>query len=163
MGTPAEETTSSGSTTILLVSSDGRRFEVAEVAASMSRLVSHMIEDGCAEGGVPLPNVTGDMLAKIVEYCNKHAGAGVSSEPEREELKKFDADLVNVDLVPLFELIMAANFMDIQGLLDTACQKVADMMKGMTVEQIRETFNIANDLTPEEEAAIRQENAWAFD
>ena len=59
----------------------------------------------------------------------------------------------------LFELILAANFMDIKMLLDLACAKVASMIKGKSPEEIRKTFNIKNDFTPEEEAAIREENS----
>jgi S-phase kinase-associated protein 1 len=32
---------------------------------------------------------------------------------------------------------------------------------GKTTEEIRKTFNITNDFTPEEEAQIQAENAWA--
>lgn len=32
---------------------------------------------------------------------------------------------------------------------------------GKTPEQIRKTFNIVNDFTPEEEEAVRAENRWA--
>ena len=58
----------------------------------------------------------------------------------------------------LFELILAANYMDIKMLLDLSCAKVASMIKGKSPEEIRKTFNIKNDFTPEEEAAIREEN-----
>lgn len=33
-------------------------------------------------------------------------------------------------------------------------------MAGKTPEQIRKTFNIVNDFTPEEEEAVRAENKW---
>ena len=48
-------------------------------------------------------------------------------------------------------------------MLDLTCQTVAGMMKGKTPEEIRKTFNIKNDYTPEEEAEIRREIQWAFD
>jgi S-phase kinase-associated protein 1 len=37
------------------------------------------------------------------------------------------------------------------------------MIKGKTSEEIRETFNIVNDFSPEEEEEIRRENQWAFE
>jgi len=50
--------------------------------------------------------------------------------------------------------------MDIKSLLDLTCAKVASMIKGKTPEDIRKTFNIVNDFTPEEEAKVREENKW---
>ena len=35
------------------------------------------------------------------------------------------------------------------------------MIKGKTPEEIRKTFSIQNDFTPEEEDQIRRENEWA--
>lgn len=61
----------------------------------------------------------------------------------------------------LFELILAANYMDIKYLLDLTCAKVASMIKGKTPDQIRKTFGIVNDFSEEEEAAVRAENKWA--
>lgn len=57
----------------------------------------------------------------------------------------------------------AANYLNIKGLLDLTCQTVADMIKGKTPEEIRKTFNIKNDFTPEEEEEVRRENQWAFE
>jgi len=37
------------------------------------------------------------------------------------------------------------------------------MIKGKTPDEIRETFNIVNDFTPEEEAQVRAENTWCED
>lgn len=59
--------------------------------------------------------------------------------------------------------VQAANYLNIKSLLDLTCQTVADMIKGKTPEEIRKTFNIKNDFTPEEEEEVRRENAWAFE
>ncbi|KFK44141.1 hypothetical protein AALP_AA1G220400 [Arabis alpina] len=129
------------SKTIVLKSSDGESFEVDEAVALQSQTIKHMIEDDCTSNGIPLPNVTGAILAKVIEYY----------------FAKFD------DQATLFDVILAANYLNISGLLDLTCKTVADMMRGKTPDELRTHFNIKNDYTPEEEAEIRRENAWAFE
>ncbi|KAF7019604.1 hypothetical protein CFC21_032764 [Triticum aestivum] len=154
---------------ITLKSSDGEEFQVEEAVAMESQTIRHMIEDDCADNGIPLPNVDSKILSKIIEYCKKHVQANASSSTSTaaaaptEDLKSFDADFVKVDQATLFDLILAANYLNIKGLLDLTCQTVADMIKGKTPEEIRKTFDIKNDFTPEEEAEIRRENQWAFE
>lgn len=55
-----------------------------------------------------------------------------------------------------------ANFMAVEDLLDSCCRKIASMIRGKCVEEIRKLFNIENDFTPEEEEEIREESRWAF-
>ncbi|KAG5050823.1 hypothetical protein AAZX31_02G043500 [Glycine max] len=149
---------------ITLKSSDGEAFEVEEAVAVESQTIKHMIEDNCADSGIPLPNVTSKILAKVIEYCKKHVEANCADEkPSEDELKAWDADFVKVDQATLFDLILAANYLNIKSLLDLTCQTVADMIKGKTPEEIRKTFNIKNDFTPEEEEEVRRENQWAFE
>ena len=149
---------------ITLKSSDGEAFEVDEAVALESQTIKHMIEDDCADSGIPLPNVTSKILAKVIEYCKKHVDAAASEEkPSEEDLKMWDAEFVKVDQATLFDLILAANYLNIKSLLDLTCQTVADMIKGKAPEEIRKTFNIKNDFTPEEEEEVRRENQWAFE
>ncbi|KAK8569318.1 hypothetical protein V6N13_107157 [Hibiscus sabdariffa] len=149
---------------ITLKSSDCDSFEVDEVVALESQTIKHMIEDDCADHGIPLPNVTSKILAKVIEYCKKHVESPKTNDRSADdELKTWDADFVKVDQATLFDLILAANYLNIKGLLDLTCQTVADMIKGKTPEDIRKTFNIKNDFTPEEEEEVRRENQWAFE
>ena len=60
----------------------------------------------------------------------------------------------------IFDLILGANYMDIKPLLELASSKVASIIKSKTTEEIRKTFNIINDFTPEEEQQIIKENKW---
>ncbi|CAN6563395.1 unnamed protein product [Malus baccata var. baccata] len=155
---------SSSSKKITLKSSDGESFEVEEAVALESQTIKHMIEDDCADNGIPLPNVTSKILAKVIEYCKRHVDAAKPDEKiSEDDLKAWDQEFVKVDQATLFDLILAANYLNIKGLLDLTCQTVADMIKGKTPEEIRKTFNIKNDFTPEEEEEVRRENQWAFE
>ncbi|MFS8025151.1 putative S-phase kinase-associated protein [Helianthus anomalus] len=151
--------------TIVLKSSDGETFEVEEVVALESQTIKHMIEDDCANTTIPLPNVTSKIISKVIEYCKKHVESAKNEDKKtaEEDLKAFDSEFVKVDKDTLFDLILAANYLNIKSLLDLTCQTAADMIKGKTPEEVRKTFNIKNDFTPEEEAELRRENAWAFE
>jgi S-phase kinase-associated protein 1 len=59
--------------------------------------------------------------------------------------------------------VQAANYLNIEDLLDLGTTTVADMMRGRKPEEIREIFEIENDYTPEQEAEVRKENEWAFE
>lgn len=124
---------------------------------------------------VPLPNVKASVLAKVLEYCEKHRGApdfGDGSSAQRldpvtiallDELEAWDKEFTKVDQGTLFELILAANYLNIKPLLDLTCQTVANMIKGKSPQEIRDAFNIKNDFTKEEEEEVRRENQWAFE
>ncbi|CAI8614153.1 unnamed protein product [Vicia faba] len=144
---------------ITLKSHDGETFEVEEAVALESQTIKYMIEDGCAKGVIPLPNLTGSILAKVIEYCKKH----VNGEASSDDVKKWDTEFVKVEQDTLFKLILAANYLNIKSLLDLTCMEVAETIKGKTPEEIRTMFNIKNDFTPEEEAELRRENQWAFE
>mmetsp|Transcript_10860 Transcript_10860/g.13737 ORF Transcript_10860/g.13737 Transcript_10860/m.13737 type:complete len:168 (+) Transcript_10860:99-602(+) len=153
-----------------LMSKEGDAFPVPANVAKMSELVKSMIDDEEDDENtpeIPLPNVKATVLKKVIEFCT-HYGTEPMDEIEKplksstmsQVVQKWYADFVNVDQALLFELILAANFMDIKPLLDLTCATVASMIKGKTPEEIRRTFNITNDFSPEEEAQVREENKW---
>lgn len=154
--------------TVKLTSSDAQMFEVLDDVAFLSQTVKNLVEDAGTEDSIPLPNVSGRILAKVIEYCKYHVEAEKKVDDDKlakseDDQKQWDQEFVKVDQATLFDLILAANYLNIKGLLDLTCQTVAQMIKGKTPEEIRKTFNIKNDFTPEEEEEVRRENQWAFD
>jgi S-phase kinase-associated protein 1 len=102
---------------LTLRSSDGHEFEVSEAVAMESQTIKNMIDEGCADNGIPLPNVSSEILSKVIVFCKKHVEASAadavdgeaSSEPKKtavDDLKTFDSDFVNVDQATLFDLMM---------------------------------------------------------
>ncbi|CAL5378034.1 unnamed protein product [Camellia sinensis] len=165
----------STSNIIELKSSDGETFEVEEAVAIESQTIKCMIEDGFADTSIPLPNVTGKILAMVIECCRRHVDSSTFDDKIAEdELKNFDTEFVKVDHGTFFDLILiqisaddlllvAANYLNVKSLLDLTCQTVADKIKGKTPEEIYKTFNITSVFTPEEEELVRREYAWAFE
>jgi S-phase kinase-associated protein 1 len=153
---------------IELVSQEGEKFTVSRRAAYMSELVKTSLEKDVDAKEAPIPNVSTKVLALVIKYMNYHIDnpakeieKPLKSANMKEVVSDWDAEFVDLDQERLFEVILAANYMDIKPLLDLACAKTASLIKGKTPEQIRKTFNITNDFTPEEEAAVVAENAWA--
>ena len=149
------------STYINLVSSNGKGFPVEMNIARKSVTIKTMLEDlgldDCYNGEpVPLPTVDSDILEKVIEWCTKHkddatdafTNLSMDQLPVWDEKDFFDE---GKDQKMLFDLILAANYLDIKGLLDIGCKVVAKMIKNCgTAEEIRKKFNISPD--PQEDA-----------
>jgi S-phase kinase-associated protein 1 len=155
---------------ITLVSSDGEKMQISAKAAQRSQLVKGIIEDYPDDAEVPLNNVKSGILKKIKEYLEHYQDSDpkeierpLASQNYQDCVEPWDYEFINVDLDLIFEIILAANYMDIKPLLELASSKIASIIKGKTPEEIRKTFNIQNDFTPEEEQQIRDENQWCMD
>ena len=155
---------------ITLVSSDGEKVEISLKAVQRSVLVKGIIEDYPDDAEVPLNNVKSNILKKIKEYLEhyentepKEIERPLPSQNFKESVDEWDNNFIDVDLDLTFELILGANYMDIKPLLELASAKVASIIKGKTTEEIRKTFGITNDFTPEEEQQIIEENKWCME
>ncbi|CAJ0594100.1 unnamed protein product [Cylicocyclus nassatus] len=138
--------------------------EICEVSAPVigkSKLITTMLEDLNLQDDdtpIPIPNVTSLVFKKIVTWCERRgSNLEATSSAEEEQWRK---QYFKIDNGLLFDIIMAANYLDIPDLLDSACKVVAGMMRGKSVQEIRTLFNITNDFTPQEEEEIRKENSW---
>ena len=153
---------------VRLVSQEGEIIEVDQETVVISVLIKSMIDDSGTDEDIPLPNVSRNILELVMEFWRRIKDHPL---PEIEKPLKTDnlldivpewyAQFVDVDQETLFDVILAANYLDIKPLLELTCAKVATMIKGKTVVEIRKLFNIENDLTQEEENQILEENKWA--
>ncbi|CCC70781.1 hypothetical protein NCAS_0F02970 [Naumovozyma castellii] len=174
---------------VVLVSGEGEKFKVDRKIAERSLLLKNYLndmhdshlqdtsdeeeeeeedDDEDDEIVMPVPNVRSSVLQKVIEWAEHHKDSNFPDEDDDDSRKSapvdaWDREFLKVDQEMLYEIILAANYLNIKPLLDAGCKVVAEMIRGRSPEEIRRTFNIVNDFTPEEEAAIRRENEWAED
>ncbi|KAG5982629.1 E3 ubiquitin ligase complex SCF subunit scon-3 [Claviceps digitariae] len=160
---------------VWLASNDNATIEVDRVVIERSMLIKNMLDDIGDElisqtNPIPIPNVNEAVLRKVIEWCEHHRNDPPQAQDDESDgrrrttdIEEWDQKFMQVDQEMLFEIILASNYLDIKPLLDVGCKTVANMIKGKSPEEIRKTFNITNDFTPEEEEQIRRENEWAED
>lgn len=122
---------------------------------------------GESDQAIPLPNVSANVLKKVLEWCEHHkkdpeplAEDQDDSRRKTTEISDWDAKFIQVDQEMLFEIILAANYLDIKPLLsvpllawglsvytdmtsarsDVGCKTVANMIKGKQPEEIRKLY-----------------------
>ncbi|KAI3847989.1 hypothetical protein MKX03_001101 [Papaver bracteatum] len=143
--------------TITLKSSDEQFFGIERSIALQSKTLEQTIANNQTDQNIviPLRTIKGSVLAKVIEYLYKHGEAETSDEDK----KVWDEQFVNLDSsdTPLFDVLRAANFLKIQGLVDLAYKQV---IKGKTALEICRIFGFQTQNIPicseEEEAEVRR-------
>jgi len=117
--------------------------------------------------------VKSHVLAKVVAYCDHYikveAMTQIESKPFKtdkieEMVQEWYVKFVQVDKVLMFEMVVAANYLDIRPMLELCCVSVVKLIVGKTADEIRPIFGISNPpWSPEEIAEVRAENEWAFE
>ncbi|KAJ2748216.1 hypothetical protein H4S06_005028 [Coemansia sp. BCRC 34490] len=152
---------------IRIESGDGRQFLVYTAAAFMSDLVRNTVEDvGMVDEAIVLPNVRGDVLAKVVEYCMYHkddARIVSSSVPDIVQddrvVDAWDNRFMAVDDALMLEILVAADYMSIEPLVELGCTVIAKIIRFMEPEDIRQRYGIEDDFTDEQRSHIEREMA----
>nr|QFG73617.1 MAG: Skp1 family, dimerization domain protein [Megaviridae environmental sample] len=163
-----------------LITNDENTHHIPENIASMIGIVRNVMdmdeeddddEDIDEDRTIPLPNINTAVLNDIIIYCEYYITHTMPEPPKplNKKLKTFFEEqnvmwyydyADNMSEEHLFHVMLGANYMDIQPLLNLLCAYVGDVVKTKSPEEIRTLFNIENDFSPEEEAAIREENKW---
>lgn len=108
---------------------------------------------------VVVSNVKANELEKIRIWCAHNRGHSVH-EIDTINIREFDPfELAYVDMAQpeMFQLILAANYLDMKPLLTLLCKAIAKAVSGKTPEQIKTYFGIQRDFSPEEYEYMRKE------
>ncbi|XP_050368874.1 SKP1-like protein 14 [Argentina anserina] len=164
-----EEDTVQEKKTISLKTSDDEVFELEEnVAMEFGTVKAFFGDDGVPRDMMmPIPNVHSKELTRIIDFCTKHLDLKPKAELDeagKKELRKFYKEYMKEDTTErIMELILAADYLNVNDFLDLLNQTVADRISNKSVEYVRKLFGIESDYTPEEEEALREQYAWAFE
>jgi len=136
---------------VTLTSSDEKSFTLPRDVALLSVTVGNMLNNISlsSEGGgaaIPLTNLNGKTLEKVIEYCTYHKETPVPPRAEDDfsvdNISEWDLKFITVDIPFLFDIVLAANYLDIASLLDLGCKAIAKLIIGKSAEEIEETFRI---------------------
>ncbi|MED6173640.1 hypothetical protein PIB30_061562 [Stylosanthes scabra] len=152
---------------VTLKTVEGTLFQVKPSIAKDLKTVQSFIDDSNvdpANKSIPLPNVFSRELSRILDYLNNHHRfRGSAIGESNEEVARYDADFAkSMTHEELKALVLAANYLNVNDLLEFLKQTVANVIENKSVEFVRKFFGIENDFTPEEEEKIRSQNEWAF-
>lgn len=149
-----------------LISQEGKKFSIPRSTAIICDYIKGAIDLDSTVKEIPLKHVKSEVLEKLIEWMNYHKKIPPRPIPRplkspnlKEICGSWDANFIDCDLETVFEVLLVANFLNMGALVELCCARVAAMMLGKTPKQIRKTFNIKEDFTPEEENEIRKEFA----
>jgi hypothetical protein len=107
-----------------VTTADGHHMHLPEDFVNESTFLSSM-NDCCEPGLIPLTTVKRETLEKLI-YYNSNKDVIMS---ETQEM--------------LFLIVMAADFLQMDVLLDRGCRTVADYLKGKSPKEIRSILGIS--------------------
>ena len=114
-------------------------------------------EDNLTNTDIPCPKVSTNILENVIKYCTHYKNVEAMNEittpfSNRETLKEIVRQDWYVKFVSeedmeremLFDLVAAANYMNIQPLLDLSLLAIGVRIKGKSVDEMRSIFNISH-------------------
>ena len=136
---------------VILVCKGGQRKNLSLEAANGSEVIKNLIKDFPGEE-INFENIPDDILTKIIEYLEHHKSIPPKKIPMplpkkdfKECVDQWDYEFINIELEKIFEIMMAANYMHIQSLLDLTSAKIADVIRGKSPEEINRMFKLDDE------------------
>jgi S-phase kinase-associated protein 1 len=154
----------------ILTSKEGKEITVSKTAGRMSKLLTGAEKD--FEGDVinlPIEDFEEKIILLIVAYLEHWQGESPSeiekplkSKHMKENTDEWSAEFIDgLNLVEIADLAVAANFMEINPLLELACAKIASLGKDKSDEELFSEYGIDPGLyTESEKEKIRLEHKW---
>jgi S-phase kinase-associated protein 1 len=169
--------------TVTLESCDGKSFSLLHPQeTSSSKLIQHAIEDEHREVldqghsnstdsiVISIVKIPSNILEYVVVFLKHYAKEPLNSiEPplgtsfDSKITQDFYRNFINGKTMDeVFQLVHAANYMDIPSLLNLTCLKVGFDLMGKSAEEIRILLKLSK-LSSQEEIRAKEEHPWLFE
>eukprot|EP01088_Endostelium_zonatum_P014593 TRINITY_DN3267_c0_g1_i1.p1 TRINITY_DN3267_c0_g1~~TRINITY_DN3267_c0_g1_i1.p1 ORF type:complete len:148 (-),score=55.79 TRINITY_DN3267_c0_g1_i1:45-488(-) len=133
-----------------LESSDGVEFSISRQAAQLSGTIDHILSDlsrsvEAQASAIPLSTIPSGVLEKVIDYMNHLLVSKDGNNNGGYNLKfsGFDEEYVReMDMGLLFDVILAANFLDVKPLLELGLKTVARMAVGRTPQEVTKIYSM---------------------
>lgn len=176
---------------IKLSSSDGIIFEAELRAIKLSATICDMLEiygiENSAKNIIPLPSLHSKILSKVLQWCHNHQYDKVLTDAQRtaqdlvppigqstlitlgeekfkrrDNISQWDDAFFGEDHELMVEMLHAANYLGIPGLLNTAIKVLSNFMEDKTPIDIQSTLNIERDIDAQMTQSIFENYATLF-
>ena len=148
---------------IKLITSDLKCLNLEIKAMNNSEFLKNLCQD-FPNAEINLSQINYKTLVKIVEflehYKNKQPKKIQRPLPKKdfkECVDEWDYNFINIDTEEIFELMIGANYLHIQALLDLTSAKIASMIRGKSPEEIRRILGMKKDNDEFNENEIKEE------
>lgn len=144
---------------------DEKSYTLDRKVAIQSKLVKGILEDlEESDDPIPLPNITSSIMEIFIKYGEIHQNDLPDSKVSKDlEIEERDLELINVPKPVLFEIILAANYLDVEGLLTLGCKALANDLKKKSIDEVYQDYQVPEErrFTAEEREKIEKEFQWA--
>lgn len=166
-----------GNRTLELVTKDGQKLSGDTNNLKMSKLIHGALDQNPKTISLELKEVNCDILKLVVEYMTHYAGKEPANiekplkskdlkgamQEDKTQLDDWAADFINrVESIngekqTLYDVILAANYLDVRSLLHLGCAKVASLIKGEPLDKIKEILSPGKAIAGSAGAVVTQE------
>ncbi|KAJ3708324.1 hypothetical protein LUZ61_012029 [Rhynchospora tenuis] len=149
---------------VVLKCENNEEVSVPIALAIQSGLIRNTLDAGFADVCIPIPTVPASVLKRMMEYWKMHVGQAGFSEERCKDVHQWEEEFfTRIGPDALFDLLVVANYMDAQDVVERGTDYVAEFVKKSRVDEIRAYLGMKNDFTPEEERQLKKDFPWSFE
>merc|ERR1719166_209107 len=141
----AENKVESEVLTLISGGQNPKSFEISKKGAKLSKFVVAKLEADADAKSIEICQVPPETLEHVITYLKHHKGIEPEPIPKPNRSihmsqivsDQWDATWIDAfDKKTIFEIILAANYMDIKSLLHLGCAKIATLIKQLDQKEI---------------------------